>query len=106
MYSFVHGGVLPLTDARGCPFNCIFCYSTYGKKVGFRSLDLVLDEMERGHRDFNVVNLFFTDETFAVDKKRSTQLCEYMLSRGLHFFYHSNKNLRRALNAFNVDNLS
>ena len=33
-------------SSRGCPFSCSYCLSSIDKKLRFRSLDLVLDELQ------------------------------------------------------------
>ena len=33
-------------SSRGCPFSCAYCLSSIDKKLRFRSLDLVLPELE------------------------------------------------------------
>ena len=37
-------------SSRGCPFSCAYCLSSIDKKLRFRSLDLVLPELECSFR--------------------------------------------------------
>lgn len=62
-----------LTDF-GCPFPCQYCISGH---LGFklRGLDGVFEELEFLHR-LGVRELFFRDQTFAVHRERTEQLCE------------------------------
>lgn len=62
-----------LTDF-GCPYKCTFCpISTIGFKL--RGIDDVVEEIEylsaRGVKD-----IYFRDQTFGVNKKRTLELCE------------------------------
>ena len=71
-----------LTDF-GCPFNCSFCpISTLGFKL--RDLDGVLDEMSI-LKNLGVNELFFRDQTFGVDKKRTLKLCKGMIKERFKF---------------------
>jgi anaerobic magnesium-protoporphyrin IX monomethyl ester cyclase len=67
-----------IISSRGCPHGCIFCGShvTFGRKVRFRSVENVVEEIKQvistmGYRGFN-----FHDDTFCINKKRVIALCE------------------------------
>ena len=79
-------GVYTIAASRGCPFKCIFCcvnFSTKGK-VRFHSPEYVIEEMEELVSKYNAKWLFFTDDTFLVDKDRFRQLFEAIIRRGLN----------------------
>ncbi len=78
---------LPWTTAitsRGCPGRCNFCNSPvfYGKSIRLRSPENVVDEMEdvvlNGYKE-----VFYRDETFTVDKKRTLEICRLIKDRGV-----------------------
>ncbi len=69
---------------RGCPFNCVFCLNHNGRVARKRSVDLVLDEMEMIIRDHQPGRIFFGDELFSVDMKRTELLLDKMIERGIH----------------------
>jgi len=70
---------------RGCPFRCIFCSGRrmFGPKVRFRSPGLVVDEIEKIQRDFAFPQINIVDDTFTLNKRHATEVCEEMLRRNL-----------------------
>ena len=50
-------------SSRGCPFSCAYCLSSIDKKLRFRSLDLVLPELE-WFLQAKVPQVKFVDRTF------------------------------------------
>ncbi|MCX6641374.1 MAG: radical SAM protein [bacterium] len=71
----------PIQTSRGCPYPCNFCTVTqmFGRKVRFRSVDSVLDEMSQIPKN----EIFFYDDNFCAKPSFTKQLCEGILSRGL-----------------------
>jgi radical SAM superfamily enzyme YgiQ (UPF0313 family) len=67
----------------GCPYRCTFCImSTLGWKI--RPANNVLAELEEIHR-LGVRELFFLDQTFALQKPRALQLLQEMQRRAYGF---------------------
>lgn len=75
---------LTMCTARGCPFHCIFCFKSTGSKYRMRSVDDVMQELERNMAQFHPTQIVFTDEIFTFDKKRTRDFCERILKAGLH----------------------
>jgi radical SAM superfamily enzyme YgiQ (UPF0313 family) len=100
-----------IITGRGCPFNCTYCASRniWGKQVRFRSVDSVIQELEllrrelthgtaRGRSDSEskrgpmhgdapgrqVVKV--VDDTFTVNRKRTIELLDQIIARGLNCF--------------------
>jgi radical SAM superfamily enzyme YgiQ (UPF0313 family) len=71
--------------SRGCPFQCIWCGSqcTFGRKVRYRSVENVLDELEALRRDYQVDTVWFVDDTFTLSKQRVLQFCKRIRERGI-----------------------
>jgi radical SAM superfamily enzyme YgiQ (UPF0313 family) len=64
----------------GCPYRCTFCImSTLGWKI--RSVQNVLDELDAVHQ-LGFREIFFLDQTFALQKTRALQLLQEMQRRG------------------------
>lgn len=64
--------VWPVMTSRGCPYNCNFCSVTemFGRGYRVRSVDRVMEELAmHGSR-----NIFFVDDHFVVNKKRTYEL--------------------------------
>jgi len=92
-----------IITGRGCPFNCTYCASRniWGKRVRFRSVESVVSELEiiraqvespdrgtdnatdkrPGNRVIKVV-----DDTFTVNRKRTLELLDEIIARGLNSF--------------------
>jgi radical SAM superfamily enzyme YgiQ (UPF0313 family) len=70
---------------RGCPNQCIFCawpQTLMGRKYRVRSISNVLDEIEWIHKNLNVNEIFFEDDTFTLEKDRVLEFCEGYINRG------------------------
>lgn len=86
-------GVLPtralrsvaIMASRGCPFNCTFCNTPvfWGKRVRYRSPELVVKEIEKLHREHGVGEVFFQDDTFNVNHAWGAAIFEGLIERGL-----------------------
>jgi len=68
--------------ARGCPFECSFCTTTYGPKLAVKSPETVLDEV-RGLIRAGVRLIRFLDDTFTVGKSRVIAICRGMIEQGI-----------------------
>ena len=70
--------------SRGCPAECTFCTVPYfyGKKIRFRSEQGVVEEMKnywtKGYRE-----IYFRDETFTFNPKRTLNICKHIKKNGL-----------------------
>lgn len=71
--------------SRGCPFNCIWCASncTFGRKVRYRSVDNILDEVELLVKEYAIDTVWFCDDTFTLLRDRIFEFCEKLLDRGI-----------------------
>lgn len=73
---------IPIMTQWGCPFNCDFCsvIHMFGRRVRARAIENVLDELET-YRDRGAV--FFYDDNFVVDKRRTKALMRGMIEHDL-----------------------
>ncbi len=73
---------IPVMTQWGCPFNCDFCsvIHMFGRRVRARAIENVLNELET-YRDRGTV--FFYDDNFVVDKRRTKALLRGMIERDL-----------------------
>ncbi len=80
---------LPMYTSRGCPFNCAFCASPRlsGRHVRFRSVELVVDEMEKIVKDYGVRRFFFEDEVFTLKPERVERFCDEIERRRLRVIW-------------------
>ncbi|MBQ9156288.1 MAG: B12-binding domain-containing radical SAM protein [Eubacterium sp.] len=64
-------------SSRGCPFRCSYCLSSVDKTVRFRSLDLVLPELQR-FLDARVAQVKFVDRTFNCRVSHAMTIWQYI----------------------------
>jgi anaerobic magnesium-protoporphyrin IX monomethyl ester cyclase len=84
---------LPLVDkpyvivetSRGCPYSCDFCVAPIhqGHKFRERSAKSLVDEMERGHREFGLEYFYLWGDTVTLNVKSFTAFCDELIARKL-----------------------
>lgn len=69
--------ILYYESSRGCPFSCSYCLSSIDKRLRFRSLKLVKQELQffLAHR---VPQVKFVDRTFNCDRQRALEIWRYL----------------------------
>lgn len=65
-----------MVSSRGCPMDCVFC-GNINKKMRFRDDDTVIEEI-RSLKKMGFHDLYFFDDVFTVNKKRTMQLIDKM----------------------------
>ncbi|MGA2192127.1 MAG: radical SAM protein [Nitrospirota bacterium] len=86
-FSLVHGWtgktIMPMATSRGCPFDCRFCsvIHMFGRKYRFKSIERILEELREAETFTGFV--FFIDDNFTADKKRTKELLQRMISGGI-----------------------
>ncbi len=76
--------VYSIFGARGCPFGCTFCSSALGKKYRYHSAKRICDEIEHLISEYGAKTIVFLDETFTLNRKHVTDLCQEMINRNLN----------------------
>ncbi len=72
--------VIPIESGRGCPYGCEFCTVTgfFGDSLRFRTNESVVNEMlqvkRRAKEERGQAAIFFVDDNFAINKKRTKSL--------------------------------
>ncbi|MGE5411500.1 MAG: B12-binding domain-containing radical SAM protein [Clostridiales bacterium] len=68
--------VAHMFSMRGCPYSCSYCSSgeIFGRRVGFRSISNVIDEVKFLKEKYNIQRLYFFDPTFTIDRNRAIEL--------------------------------
>ena len=76
----------PLISSRGCPYKCIFCSSSdfWGHRWRFQSPKYVVDLMEYLYSQFDARYQRFFDDHFFASKRRTIEMCQELVKRGLH----------------------
>ena len=65
-------------SSRGCPYSCSYCLSCIDKKLRFRDISLVKQELGFFIEN-NVRQVKFIDRTFNSDRKRAVDIWKYIL---------------------------
>ncbi|MBS3123667.1 radical SAM protein [Candidatus Woesearchaeota archaeon] len=78
---------LPSTSiitSRGCPHQCTFCdRSVFGNKWRFHSAEYIMKVIMWLHKDFGIVDFFFVDDHFTVNKERAMKICNAIIDSKL-----------------------
>ena len=80
--------IIPIESGRGCPYGCDFCTVTgfFGDSIRFRSNKSIVDEMlrlkARAGRTRGKIAVFFVDDNFAINVKRTKALLREVIARG------------------------
>ena len=71
--------------SRGCAFSCTWCgtQNIFGRKVRYRSINNVLDELRSLIDKYNVDTIWFVDDTFTLKKDRVLEFCKEVISCGM-----------------------
>lgn len=77
-----------VVTSRGCPFRCTYCLwpsTLYGHKFRPRSAANVVDELEEAITRYGVDEVYFDDDSMALDRERMLEICRLIVDRGLKF---------------------
>ena len=80
--------LIPIESGRGCPYGCEFCTVTgfFGDSIRFRTNESVVDELLRlkrhARQNRRQVIVFFIDDNFAINIKRTKSLLRDIIAAG------------------------
>ena len=71
--------------SRGCPYSCDFCVAPVhqGHKFRERSAKALVDEIERGYREFGIDFFYLWGDTVTLNVKSFSAFCEELIARNL-----------------------
>lgn len=75
----------PVVVQRGCPFSCSFCSANlvHGRKVRFRSVDKVIEELKILKFNYGARGVYFQDSTFTLNQDYCKELLGKMMEQKL-----------------------
>ena len=80
--------IIPIESGRGCPYGCEFCTVTgfFGDSIRFRTNRSIVDEMlrlkARARSTRGQIAVFFVDDNFAINVKRTKSLLRDIIAAG------------------------
>ena len=80
--------IIPIESGRGCPYGCEFCTVTgfFGDSIRFRSNQSIVEELlrlkEAARRTHGKIAVFFVDDNFAINAKRTKSLLRDIIAAG------------------------
>jgi radical SAM superfamily enzyme YgiQ (UPF0313 family) len=80
--------LIPIESGRGCPYGCEFCTVTgfFGDSIRFRSNESVVNELlmlkSLEKRQKGKIAVFFIDDNFAINPRRTKSLLREIIARG------------------------
>jgi radical SAM superfamily enzyme YgiQ (UPF0313 family) len=74
-----------IETSRGCPYSCDFCVAPIhqGHKFRERSAKVLVDEIERCHRDLGIDFFYLWGDTVTLNVKSFTAFCDELIARNL-----------------------
>jgi len=85
--------VIPVESGRGCPYGCEFCTVTgfFGDSIRFRTNESVVNELlqlkARARKEGGQIAVFFVDDNFAINIKRTKSLLRDIIAAGAQLFW-------------------
>ncbi len=76
--------LLSVEASRGCPYQCTYCctYLSWGRKVRYKSVKKVIDEMVELKNKFNVGVIHFVDDNATFSKQWVKEFMETLIEMG------------------------
>jgi len=85
--------IVPVESGRGCPYGCEFCTVTgfFGDSIRFRSNESVVNELlllkARAQKEGGQIAVFFIDDNFAINVKRTKSLLRAIIAANAQVFW-------------------
>lgn len=74
-----HRPVSSMITSRGCPFGCVFCSHSMGRKWRARSPENVVGEIKLQVNQFGVREICIYDDNFSLNRDRAEKICDLIV---------------------------
>ena len=74
-----------IQTARGCPYTCNFCVKSFGAKLNYKPIDIIINEIQDWLSIGNAKSIRFIDDTFTISKTRVINICKKISDLNLKF---------------------
>jgi len=81
-----HRRYAPVITSRGCPYQCVYCHHFFGRKVRFRDLSLIMEEISHLYSKYGIREIHITDDIFNVNPKRVLEFCHLIKDSGMRLY--------------------
>ncbi len=81
-----HRRYTSIYTSRGCPFHCAYCHHTQGKKVRYRDINQVVDEIEYVYNKHGIREIQIVDDIFNINKERVFEFCRLLKERNIKIY--------------------
>jgi len=75
-----------MVSSRGCPYRCTYCLwprTLYGSRFRARSAENVVAEMEQVVEDYHIDEIYFDDDSLALNRARILRICRLINQKGI-----------------------
>jgi len=98
---------LLVETSRGCPYSCDFCVVPihHGHKFRERDPKVLVEEIERGHREFGVEYFYLWGDTVTLNVKSFSRFCDALIARHLPIRWFANARADNLIDPAFVDRL-
>lgn len=81
--------MLYLYSAKGCPFNCTFCYNKEFHRCTYRKrpLEFLIEEIKVLVQDYGMDGVYFADELWCKNREEMHEICDTLRALDLDFVW-------------------
>jgi radical SAM superfamily enzyme YgiQ (UPF0313 family) len=85
VYKWENSKVVPVATSRGCPFACRFCsvIQMFGREYRRKRIKKIIEEIKAAAKEKR--HMFFIDDNFAANKKRTKELLRAIIKKKIKF---------------------
>lgn len=79
--------VVSMIVSRGCPYSCIYCFESIGKKFRIRSPEKVVSEVKEVMEKYGAKEISFWDDNLMLNKKWLREFCTLLIKNKLNIVW-------------------